>query len=131
MRKPVRRWLVAVLAAFSLLATALPAEATVVSINKGGCTGYGVSAAVGANTYGSATDVNPGTYCTYFYLDCYWQLQAGGVYHGCPGWVTTPPGPALPYTIGVSSYHTLCEIGPPQCSGSYPALHTTAGTFYG
>jgi hypothetical protein len=51
--------------------------------------------------------------------------------HGCGGWAAYPIGPALSGTIGVSSYHTLCEVGPPECSGSYPVLHSSAGTFYG
>ena len=110
-----------------LLATVVPASAlSTASMNTGGCNGTGYSFAVYVGTWGSG-DISS---CTWQYLDCYWQLSNGYIFHGCPGWVTgSSPAYQVNQTVGVSSYHSLCAAGGP-CTGSQ-IYHTTDGVFCG
>ena len=131
MKALIRRVFLPSVAVVSLLATGIPASAQWVDFSRGGCTGAGYSSVLGYNDHHSQTTVQSGTTCTYRYLDCYWSLSYGGTFHGCPGWVTYTPSFHLINTLNVHSYHTLCEVGPPECSQSYPLIETSAGTFNG
>lgn len=131
MSRIIKRASLPSLAALSLLATSVPASAQWVDFSRGGCTGAAYSFVAGFHDHQSQTTVQSGTTCTYRYLDCYWGLTSGGTFHGCPGWVTYTPSFHAINSLNVTSYHTLCEVGPPECSQSYPLIPTSAGTFNG